>query len=93
VPIAPDSVPAPAGRRAPTVRAAVVAAAVLALAACPGNLVHSFETFEGAVDDGAGCAELFDQRARFSDGDTLAKVDRELARIGCHNPTDRRRDR
>lgn len=93
MPIAPDSVPTSAGRRAATVRAGVAAVAVLALAACPGNLVHSFKTFKGAVDDGAGCSELFDQRARFSDGDTLAKVDRELARIGCHTPTDRRRDR
>jgi hypothetical protein len=35
------------------------------------------------VDKGASCAELFDQRGRFSDAGDLARIDADLARIGC----------
>lgn len=88
--------PGPA-RRVPgrAALAGLTLAVVLATAACPNNLVHSYKSFEGAVQRGAGCAELFDQRANFDAVDTLARIDKELDRIGCSSPratrTDRRR--
>ena len=72
--------------------AAAIAAAVT-LAGCPGNLRHTYETFEGAVRRGASCTELFDQRARFDDPGTLAKIDADLERIGCTSPEATRTDR
>ena len=71
--------------------AALVGAAVLA--GCSGDLVHTYDTFRGAVKRGAPCAELFDQRARFDDPGTLARVDRDLDRIGCSSPEATRTDR
>lgn len=73
--------------------AAVAAAVVLATAACPGNISHSYRSFESAVDRGASCAELFDQRARFDSEDTLAKIDADLKRIGCTSREAKRTDR
>jgi hypothetical protein len=63
--------------------AGVVVAVALATAACPGNVHHTYKTFQGAVDKGASCAELFDQRARFTKADDLTRIDADLARIGC----------
>ncbi len=63
--------------------AGVTLAIGLATTACPGNLHHTYKTFQSAVDRGASCAELFDQRSLFSGADDLAKIDAELARIGC----------
>ena len=63
--------------------AGVVVAVALATTACPGNLHHTYRTFQGAVDKGASCAELFDQRERFTDAGDLARIDADLARIGC----------
>ena len=40
----------------------------------------------------ASCSELYDQRARFDDEDTLAKIDSDLARIGCTSPNANRND-
>lgn len=57
---------------------------VLAATACSGSVVHTYKTFASAVDHGASCSELFDQRSRFHDGGSLQKIDRELERIGCH---------
>ena len=73
--------------------AGVAVAVVLATAACPGNIRHSYEGFTGAVEKGASCAELFDQRARFSDTDTLARIDADLERIGCVSRDSVRTDR
>ena len=42
-----------------------------------------YRSFKSALDRGATCAELFDQREHFDDEGTLAKVDRDLAEIGC----------
>ena len=75
------------------VAGAAVAAVVLVGAACSGDLVHNYRTFESAVRRGADCTELFDQRARFDDAETLAKVDRDLERIGCTSPEADRTDR
>lgn len=66
---------------------------VLATAACPGNVHHTYKTFSSALDRGASCTELYDQRARFDNQDTLAKVDRDLASIGCTSPAATRTDR
>jgi hypothetical protein len=86
----PNSPTSPARRRA--VVATAVAAIVLLAAGCAGNLVHSYRTFQSALDRGASCSELFDQRARFEDEDTLAKIDRDLDRIGCTSPDATRTD-
>ena len=59
---------------------------------CAGNVVHSYRTFQSALDRGASCSELYDQRARFDDEDTLAKIDRDLDRIGCTSPDATRND-
>ena len=80
-------------RRRPVAAAVAVAAiALLATAGCAGNLVHSYKSFQSALDRGASCSELFDQRARFDDEDTLAKIDRDLDRIGCTSPDATRTD-
>ena len=73
-------------RRLPVLLVAVVVAVLLATAACSGNLVHTYKTFASAVDRGASCAELFDQRGLFDNPDTLAKIDADLRRIGCTSP-------
>ena len=63
--------------------AAIAVTAALVTTACPGNVHHTYRTFGSAVERGASCAELFDQRARFSGAEDLAKIDADLARIGC----------
>ena len=63
--------------------AGVVVAVALATTACPGNVHHTYKGFRSAVDKGASCAELFDQRARFTGAEDLARIDADLARIGC----------
>ena len=90
----PNPVTDPAPRQVRTSAAAVaaVAAAFLATVACSGSLVHNYRTFQSALDRGASCSELFDQRSRFDDPDTLAKVDRDLDRIGCTSPAATRTD-
>ena len=60
-----------------------LAATLLVTTACSGSLVHNYRRFQSALDRGASCSELFDQRERFHNDDTLAKIDRDLARIGC----------
>lgn len=74
--------------------AVVIATSGVALTAgaCSGNLHHTYGTFKSALDRGASCAELFDQRARFDDDETLAKIDRDLTRIGCTSRTAARTD-
>ena len=81
-----------ARRRAVAASAAVAAIVLLATAGCAGNIVHSYRSFQSALDRGASCSELFDQRARFDDEDTLAKIDRDLDRIGCTSPDATRTD-
>ena len=63
--------------------AGAVAGVVMISASCAGSVVHNYRTFQSALDRGASCSELFDQRARFDDEDTLAKIDRDLGEIGC----------
>ena len=63
--------------------AGVALATGLVTTACPGNVHHTYRTFQSAVDRGAPCAELFDQRSRFEKAHDLSRIDAELARIGC----------
>jgi hypothetical protein len=72
--------------------AAVAAIAMLTATGCSGSVVHNYRTFQSALDRGASCSELFDQRSRFDDTATLAKIDRDLDRIGCTSPDARRDD-
>ena len=65
----------------------------LAATACPGNLHHTYKGFASAVDKGASCSELFDQRARFDDTEDLARIDADLDRIGCVSRDSVRTDR
>ena len=72
---------------------AALLAALPATTGCSDNLFHSYGSFKSALERGASCAELFDQRARFDDAETLAKIDRDLARIGCTSRSATRNDR
>jgi hypothetical protein len=60
-----------------------IAGVVMVATSCAGSMVHNYRTFQSALDRGASCSELYDQRARFDDEDTLAKIDRDLTEIGC----------
>ena len=82
----------PTKRRGHVIAALILAGAVLATASCSGSIVHSYRSFQSALDRGASCSELFDQRARFHNEDTLAKIDRDLAGIGCTSPDATRTD-
>ena len=83
--------PVPRARGAATAVAA--AGLLLAGAACSGSVVHTYKTFSSAVDRGASCSELFAQRDRFDNADTLAKIDADLRRIGCTSADAERTDR
>ncbi len=73
--------------------AALILAALLVLTACPGNVHHTYRSFQSAVDRGASCGELIDQRARFTGAEELGKIDADLARIGCTSRDAKRTDR
>lgn len=75
-----------------TLRTALTIGATLALSACVGSGVDTIDEFRSAVEAGASCAELFDQRAGFSDADDLATIDDELGRIGCETAESTRTD-
>jgi hypothetical protein len=64
----------------------MVASIAIAASACTGSHFTTYKSFTSALEKGASCAELFDQREHFDDVGTLAKVDRDLARIGCTSP-------
>jgi hypothetical protein len=78
--------------RAVTALAGLATLALLTTTGCSGNVVHNYRTFQSALDRGASCSELHDQRARFDDEDTLTKIDRDLDRIGCTSPDATRND-
>jgi hypothetical protein len=73
--------------------AGVALAAIFATTACPSNIHQTYDGFQGAVEKGATCDDLFDMRGRFSEVATLAKVDADLARIGCVSRDSVRTDR
>ena len=70
-------------RSAAGIAAVALVAAGYAATACAGSTYHNYRTFASALDRGASCSELFDQRSGFDDADTLVKIDRDLDRIGC----------
>lgn len=72
---------------------AATLALVLAATGCSGSVMRTYRTFASALDRGAPCSELFDQRNRFKNTDTLAKIDADLKRIGCTSPEAKRTDR
>ena len=72
--------------------AGIATAALFTTMGCAGNVVHNYRTFQSALDRGASCSELYDQRSRFDDEDTLAKIDRDLDHIGCTSPDATRND-
>ena len=78
--------------RAITAVAGIATIAIVTTTGCSGNVVHNYRTFQSALDRGASCSELYDQRARFDDDDTLIKIDRDLDRIGCTSPDATRND-
>lgn len=80
-------------KRQRTALCGLVAAIALATAACPGNISHNYRSFTSARERGASCAELFDQRSRFTSTEDLAKIDADLARIGCLTRESARTDR
>ena len=73
--------------RAMVAIAGTTAVAVLATSGCSGSFHHSYRTFQSALDRGASCSELYDQRSRFENDETLAKIDHDLQSIGCTSPT------
>ena len=78
--------------RAMVAVAGTTAVAILATSGCSGSFHHSYRTFQSALDRGASCAELYDQRSRFEDDETLAKIDHDLRSIGCTSPDATRTD-
>jgi hypothetical protein len=72
--------------------AGTTAVAVLATSGCSGSFHHSYRTFQSALHRGASCSELYDQRARFDDDETLAKIDHDLQGIGCTSAAATRND-
>ena len=73
----------PPRRRANLLLAGIGACITLTASACTGSHFTTYESFTSALNKGASCAELFDQREHFDDVSTLTKVDRDLARVGC----------
>jgi hypothetical protein len=90
----PNSPTHPTNRRTRAIAAvaSIATVAILTATGCSGNVVHNYRTFQSALDRGASCSELHDQRARFDDEDTLTKIDRDLDRIGCTSPEATRND-
>ena len=70
-------------RRATLLLAGIVATITITASACTGSHFTTYKSFTSALNKGASCAELFDQREHFDDVSTLTKVGRDLARIGC----------
>ena len=77
------TVPSASRRRTILALGGIVASVTIVASACTGSHFTTYKSFASALDKGASCAELFDQREHFDDVSTLAKVDRDLARIGC----------
>ena len=63
-----------------------------AAVSCVSSGVDTVEDFMSAVDSGADCEELFDQRENFDESVDLERIDSELDRIGCESPESERTD-
>jgi len=70
---------------------ALSSAAVL-LAACVGTGVDSYDEFESAIEGGASCSQLFDMRKNFDADKDLERIDADLDRLGCDEPSSERND-
>ena len=77
-------------------RSTVGALSVLLIGAaavsCVGSGGDTIDDFMSAVDSGADCEELFDQRENFDEQADLERIDSELDRIGCDSPESERTD-
>jgi outer membrane murein-binding lipoprotein Lpp len=76
-----------------TLRAALcgVVVAGLMVVGCSGG--DNYDEFSSAVESGASCAELFDQRANFDKRSDLDRIDADLEQIGCETRNSERTDR
>jgi hypothetical protein len=90
--IHPLTVPGTRRRRALAALAGTAAVAVLVTSGCSGSFHHSYRTFQSALDRGASCSELYEQRSRFENDEALAKIDHDLRSIGCTSPDATRTD-
>lgn len=73
-------------------------ALVLTLTGCSGSEPSEAGTggrsFDGALDDGASCQELFDIRNGLDPKDAaIEEINETLRSIGCYNATSDRTDR
>ena len=77
-------------------RSTIGALSVLLIGAAAVSCVSSggdtIDDFMSAVDSGADCEELFDQRENFDEQADLERIDSELDRIGCDSPESERTD-
>ena len=70
---------------------AVATVAVLGVG-CVSSGVDFYEEFEGAVEAGAPCDELFDIRDGFDAGRDRDRIDADLESIGCETRDSSRND-
>ncbi|MGH2805771.1 MAG: hypothetical protein ACRDKT_00700 [Actinomycetota bacterium] len=81
-------------RGKPLVRAVLsLGTAALLMGACVGSGVDTYDEFEGAIDGGAPCNQLFEMRENFDDAADLERIDADLDRIGCNGRSSERTDR
>ena len=73
--------------------AGAAAFAVLAIGgACVDSGVDSYDEFRSALEKGASCSELFDQRAKLGGKVDRDWIDRDLREIGCDDRDSDRND-
>jgi hypothetical protein len=79
-------------RRKAGYRAALIGVVVVGIMAteCTGG--DSYKEFLSAVQSGAPCSELFDQRGNFTNQRDLERIDSTLDEIGCEDSTSERTD-
>jgi hypothetical protein len=79
-------------RRKAEYRAALISVVVAGIMAtgCTGG--DTYEEFLSAVESGAPCSELFDQRSNFTNQRDLERIDSTLDEIGCEDYTSERTD-
>ena len=70
----------------------LASAGVLAIGGCVSIGADTYEDFQGAVEAGAPCSELFDIREGFEDSGDLERIDADLAEIGCESRNSERTD-
>lgn len=60
---------------------------------CVGTGVDTYSEFRSALESGAPCSELFDQRSNFKEPRDVNRIDADLKRIGCESASSERTDR